>query len=870
MTAPGPAPVPSGPPRNLLSRMHRPDLVRRVLDGLEGQLVLVRAPAGFGKTETLAAAYGVLEGRGECCLWVTLPPAPTAEDIAQRLAAALDLPLDRAGPGAVLAALAARRAPLYLFLDMAERLTGRTEAVAWLLDQTPDALRMAIAGRGLPDMRLSRLRMRGLLAELGHDVLVFGRGEMARMLGQHLSPQELDQTVETLAGWPALVRLAALVMEQGADDAGRRALTEGRHPVLRDFLLDEVLPGLSDGELGLLRACLGLGAFTPEIAADLAGHGRMAGGAVPRMMEALAPLVLSDPQAPGWFRLHPAVAQLLPLLGPPESPAACRARHIRAATLFADRGMLEKSVLHASLGGDHALAVRMIEAAGGVNLFLRAGYTVLRDMVRSVPSDVVRTTPSLRLCRGVMLAKSGDIRAAREVIDALAADTMAGLISADPSWMATLEYVSRLNDIYEDRRLDGEGLDWLKRQAEQEREENIWRLGWLCNHLTIAQTRLGNLEAARHNARRALSFYREERCPYPQAFMAIHLAFVNLRANRLDAATAYCRQAETLIQGRQWNDANLLAIAHVPLAAIRYAQGDVAMAGQMLDRAMPTMARGEGWVDFFALGYTVLARARLYLSGWPAAEAALRDGLTVAEHRDLPRLRLELTLVRAELMTWAGKTDAAEAVLRDLPDTATGSPWPTARARRRAMLCHARLRLRRNDPAGAAAMLDALVAACRVEGDEDIALAAHLLRCEAAQRGARHDEALESLRVAASLSASGRQRQQFHDEGPALAQAVRSLVRRTGVSRLDRASMDYLARVIALAPRGRDDAILSPREADVLRFLDKGLTNKAIAREIGLSEPTVKFHLKNLYGKLGVSRRVLAVQVARTNRLLAD
>jgi LuxR family maltose regulon positive regulatory protein len=52
---------------------------------------------------------------------------------------------------------------------------------------------------------------------------------------------------------------------------------------------------------------------------------------------------------------------------------------------------------------------------------------------------------------------------------------------------------------------------------------------------------------------------------------------------------------------------------------------------------------------------------------------------------------------------------------------------------------------------------------------------------------------------------------------------------------------------------------LSEREMEVLRLLGDALPNKKIARTLGVSPDTVKFHLKNIYGKLGVSGRDEAV-----------
>jgi LuxR family maltose regulon positive regulatory protein len=61
---------------------------------------------------------------------------------------------------------------------------------------------------------------------------------------------------------------------------------------------------------------------------------------------------------------------------------------------------------------------------------------------------------------------------------------------------------------------------------------------------------------------------------------------------------------------------------------------------------------------------------------------------------------------------------------------------------------------------------------------------------------------------------------------------------------------------------------LSPREYDVVLALADGHSNKVIARQLDLTENTVKFHLRSLYEKLGVNGRMLAVAVAREKGIL--
>jgi DNA-binding NarL/FixJ family response regulator len=64
------------------------------------------------------------------------------------------------------------------------------------------------------------------------------------------------------------------------------------------------------------------------------------------------------------------------------------------------------------------------------------------------------------------------------------------------------------------------------------------------------------------------------------------------------------------------------------------------------------------------------------------------------------------------------------------------------------------------------------------------------------------------------------------------------------------------------SPQVSDSEELTPRERELLRFLGEGLGNREIAQALGLTDHTVKFHLRSIYAKLGVRTRTEAVSVA--------
>jgi DNA-binding NarL/FixJ family response regulator len=63
---------------------------------------------------------------------------------------------------------------------------------------------------------------------------------------------------------------------------------------------------------------------------------------------------------------------------------------------------------------------------------------------------------------------------------------------------------------------------------------------------------------------------------------------------------------------------------------------------------------------------------------------------------------------------------------------------------------------------------------------------------------------------------------------------------------------------------------LTERELSILQALARGLSNDAIAKELWIAQPTVKFHVRNVYRKLGVSNRTEAARYAYENGLVSE
>jgi LuxR family maltose regulon positive regulatory protein len=268
----------------------RPALLRRLDEGLAHKLVLISAPAGFGKT-TLAGEWArQMRAHTPARLqvaWLSVDEAdndparfiaylvaalraalePAWQDVLEELPTSQVPPQEEVLTG-LINQVAAIPQQLALVLDDYHLITAQAvhDALVFLLDHLPDNFCLIIASRSDPPLPLPRLRARGQLLELRQADLRLTPEETAAFLNQvmglGLSPEDVTALEARTEGWVAGLQMAALAMRgltaQGAPAAPEthvertslpaksarsefvRAFT-GSHRFILDYLMEEVL-----------------------------------------------------------------------------------------------------------------------------------------------------------------------------------------------------------------------------------------------------------------------------------------------------------------------------------------------------------------------------------------------------------------------------------------------------------------------------------------------------------------------------------------------------------------------------------------------------------------------------------------------------
>ena len=429
----------------LATKLHvpgpRPGFVARprLAGALAGGLVLVCAPAGFGKTALLA---DWLRSGGRPVAWLSLD---AGDNDPVRFWRHVVAALDRARPGtgervapllgpppssfeglvtALINELAAQSGEnaIVLVLDDYHLISARQvhASLAFLLEHLPPGLHLVLASRSDPPLPLARLRARGQLAELRTDDLRFTAEEAAALLresaGAALPGTAVAALVARTEGWAAGLQLAALSLRGRSDIAGFVAAFSGSHRYILDYLTGEVLDGLAEQVREFLLETSVLERLSGGLCDAVTG--RDDGQAMLERVEQAGLFLMPLDEVRGWWRYHRLFADLLRARLQQQRPGRVAVLHRAAAAWYEEHGLADDAVGHALAAGDTAWAARLIEQHFDATLYLRSEGATAQRWLAALPAELVQTRTRLLLAQVLLAATLGRAEAMEPPLDA--------------------------------------------------------------------------------------------------------------------------------------------------------------------------------------------------------------------------------------------------------------------------------------------------------------------------------------------------------------------------------------------------------------------------------------------------------------------
>jgi len=345
----------------------RDRLLRRLLGARDVPLVVLLAPAGYGKTTLL-------------CQWAQHDARPFMWLEREELADAVD----------------DLEAPSVLVVDDAHLgdSTDAADAVLAAIADLPHGSQIALASRREPALPLGRLRAHRGMVELRSADLAMRRGEAAALVssvGLDLHRHELQILMQRTEGWAAGLYLAALSLRTGSDaDAVSRFGGDDR--MVADYLRDEVLSELAPDDLEFVVATSVLDRLSGPVCDAVTGRGRSAGRL--RRLSRSNLLVLPLDHNDESYRYHPLLLDHLRAELRRRDGEAEPELHRLASGWYAHNGDLDAALHHALAAGDLARGGALLwEAAGG--WAARGRNASLEGWLDRFTDGEIATTPAL-------------------------------------------------------------------------------------------------------------------------------------------------------------------------------------------------------------------------------------------------------------------------------------------------------------------------------------------------------------------------------------------------------------------------------------------------------------------------------------------
>ena len=788
------------------------------------------------------------------------------------------------------------------------------ELVTFLLTHRPPRLRLCITTRVDPPLPLSRLRARGELQEIRASDLRFTEAEAAQFLSQMIGVRLAAESLEALSirlntrteGWIAGLQLAALSMRGQADLASFVNAFAGSNAYIVDYLADEVLRQQpAHIERFLLQTSI-----LDQLSGDLC-DALTTGTDSDETLNALERgnvFVTALDVERKWYRYHPlfrdVLQQRLKSSGE-DVPALYR----RGSNWHERSGNRAESIRFALAAGDIERAAHLIEQGeASIGAVGHLGHLQQAlSWFAALPEALMRSRPRLCLLHASLLAHNSQTSEAESRIQdaerhlrsqpgiSVEHDNEQNKIIRGHATAIRAEIARSTGDFAQCVRLARQALSLLSPSETGLRERlgmyvllDFLRTGNMTAEAEHMQTRLTNAAQASGNLLSYLSgtttlgwmwLYRGELRKAANTFEQTIRGWDATGVGSL-GLSLFCRLglADILREWGQTQSAETTAMQG--LALIRESATPDANIVWSVAQLLTRLGR-TGQVEFNVTAQLdgLADVARIHQLG-PLLEARLA-ALSAWQH--LIQGHLAAAVEWAEANAVRLEADASIPFQRETEQLILVRIW-IAQARAAQVQRHARDRHVHN----ALRLLDQILPRAESSFRTRSIIEMLVLRALALQAGGDERDAetraSAALSQALQLAAPEGFLRVFVDEGASLQRLLASLT--INDTRLS-AYCDHLLAALAteVGPMEVDPLVtapaaasvpasqilvepLSPRELDVLRCIDEGLSNREIAARFIVAPSTVKWYINTLYAKLGVASRTQALARARALRLI--
>jgi LuxR family transcriptional regulator, maltose regulon positive regulatory protein len=879
-------------PQRRQAIVSRPRLIERLNAGIDGKVILISAPAGFGKTTLITEWISYI---GRPVAWLSLNESDNDPALfMEYLLAALRTIKPEIGVSALrrfrssqdfLAKIAltdlindicSLSVHFVLVFDDYHCIKNKDihGALDFLIENLPANMHLVIMTRSDPPLHLSQLRGRGQLTELRAVDLRFTTQEVTEFLNQVMKLDLSQEEIATLdvrsEGWIAGLQMAAISLKGRTDTTEFINAFSGSDRSIMDYLFEEVFERQSTDRQAFLLDTAMLDQLTGPLCDAVTGRNNSS--AILEDMKRENLFVLSLDNEGRWYRYHPLFADLLLHNLRKSKPDAIPVLYERASIWYEQNGLASKAIEHALLGQNYTLATNLI-AKHAESTLMNGELATMRRWIGSLPEKYTSANPELILLQvlaeiwlqgGLLKREESQLQKAQDL------DTQHLLTGQILAVRATL--AAAQGERQRSVELADKALEYLPAESTFWRSAAIPCLG----QFSLLRGVLPSIPVAINLFTEAVQMGKRTANLFTTVLALRRLAEAHIAGGHLLEAEVCFQKIVDLALDSSGKPLPLASFGLIGLGSLEREWHHLDKAANLLKQGIHLAGAKLG--SWPLEGYINLARIKNMQGNQAEALKLLKNArLLTAESRDSKKFETFVTAHEILLSLRQGNLAVATGWAREQTlNHKTGQEYNTEPDLKAVagyysseleQITLARVYLAQNNPAEALKILEAVFNSAASLERNGVLIEIWMLEALAYKALNRPEKALEFLKYSLSRAEPEGYTSLFIEEGDPMASLLYEAAQKKIMPQYTRRLLEIFHRSTTESRQpdqtARTGDTLSDRELNVLNLLTQGLSNKEIASRLSIELRTVKWHTGNIFAKLNVRNRTQAVARAR-------
>ena len=878
--------------QNLLDRSR---LLEQLTKHSESDITFVSAPAGFGKSILLSQWYDQLQSQNMPVAWVTLDsldndPCRLMAHIESsflstmkaqnrsfsQIKSSLDTDLFEERLQHLSKIIDAVDEKCILILDdYRETLSPSFEQVIeCFLSLLPKKLHLVISGRLKPLALVGQRWGASKISTIPSKDLLFVDSELSKITNEQATFNS-NELLEKTWGWPLI---AHFIAESNDNKAPIETLIEKNLSLLKEYISSSLLNNLSETTLNTLIDTSILEEIPINLCNEICAYDEAS--MIFDQLSAVYPLITHYKTDSQSYEINPIIRKCM------RSFFSTR-RQSRQNEIFRivtewhiKRGRASAALQFALNSHSSDLISDVIEYYGPHTITIKSGATSLKHSLDNIASDEINKSLRLSLARAVILIKDGHFLMAKQKLqkieskldwDQVFNDDREGSVQAD--YIAS-KYLLAL---YKNENFNTEFLDKCEVETHKYSASD-GLIGFIHALKSLLYQRNSKFSRAQMEAKRSLYYYKAANSNYGIASVYLIEGLCYFAKGQLEAAMLSYKAGKKIIDADFSDDPGLNAIAETLIFEIQYERNEASYDPKELDVTIEKLEKYDGWLDAYVSAYRLRALSALETANYEDAHMSLDRAAILSEERSLSDVEKISFLLRTDIYLHNLDLKSAKAQYKaylssDAIFSLEGQAPRMWREADQYYLTSGKLALAEGNPDIALSIANTLVHEANANGRMLSVTRGYILQSHAYDMLKQTTEAKNALRAATILSSGEKYMRVFLEEGLTLLPLLQYLVDSEKQGKKKNKLGLFCSKLISAirneANKKQLKNTFTPREMQILQGLSARNTSKEIARELALTESTIKFHLKKIYQKLGVRKRDAAVLEARRQKIVS-